>query len=424
MALAGETDTHEMTDGPTENMAVPQDKEEILVTALQRWLEMNHVFGRSFSTLDHEIDLVSLLVENSTNELSDLFRSLVGHAHNQTSGMADIVKAASTIDLGKEQMTLPEVVAFLETVFAEGILNVLHLSQTAMSLVYALDDVVIDVAEVVRHIGEIEQINKQTNLLALNAKIEATRAGEAGKGFGVVADEVRDLSKNINQLAGTLRSRVNAVHNGIEKGHEQLQSIASLDMSGNLKAKDRIEGMMKALVEQNQSFTEKLAVSADLSERLQQEISSVVQRFQFQDKAKQQLDGVRTTISFLSELSQDLADETRQETGLPEIEDDTDMMEAWVESMIKRCQLGEMRERFVQGMVLKGAADKTKPALVPSTMTGVDDDGIDMFGDDSSDDDIEMFAETTNNLTEKVAPEANGSNIDSDISDDENIELF
>lgn len=423
MALAGDINIQEMTGGTPDSAAVVQDKEAVLASALQRWLEMNHVLGRSFSTLDKEIDLVSLLVENSTNELSDLFRNLVGHAQDQTAGMADIVQTASTVDLGNERMTLPEVIAFLESVFSEGILNVLHLSQTAMSLVYALDDVVIDVAEVVRHIGEIEQINKQTNLLALNAKIEATRAGEAGKGFGVVADEVRELSKNINQLAGTLRTRVDAVHSGIDKGHEQLQSIASLDMSGNLKAKDRIEGMMKALVEQNQSFTDKLAISTDLSEQLQREISSVVQRFQFQDKAKQQLDGVRTTITVLSELANDLADETRQGSGLPEIEDDTDMMEAWVDSMIKRCQLGEMRERFVQGMVLKGAGGMVKSIPAKSTKVVVDDDGIDMFGEDA-DDDIEMFAETTNKVSEKVAPETNGSNIDSDISDDENIELF
>ncbi len=417
MASVNKTSVQEVANDFAADDTAAQSREQVLAGALHRWLEMHHVYGRSFSTLDHEIDLVAKLVENSTGELSEMFQNLVGHAQDQTAGMAEIVQAASTIDLGDERMTLPEVIAFLETVFAEGILNVLHLSQTAMSLVYALDDVVVDVAEVVQHIGEIEQINKQTNLLALNAKIEATRAGEAGKGFGVVADEVRELSKNINQLAGTLRTRVDAVHNGIEKGHQQLQSIASLDMSGNLKAKDRIEGMMTALVDQNQSFTEKLAISAELSSKLQHEISNVIQRFQFQDKAQQQLDGVRTTLSVLSELSHDLADETRQGSGLPEIEDDTDIMEAWVEAMIKRCQLGEMRERFVQGMVLKNpGSEPVKPGI---SNASDDTDGVDLFGDEEEDA-IEMFDEVGDSQVEKTSPVA----APDAFEEEDNIELF
>lgn len=424
MAVAGESHIQEVKN----DMPVPEEllqgREEILATALQRWLEMHHVFGRSFSTLDHEIELVAKLVENSTGELSQLFHSLVENAQTQSDGMTDIVQSASVVDLGGESMSLPEIVAFLESVFAEGILNVLHLSQTAMSLVYALDDVVVDVNEVVKHIAEIEKINKQTNLLALNAKIEATRAGEAGKGFGVVADEVRELSKNINEMASSLRTRVDAVHEGIETGHEQLQSIASLDMSGNLKAKDRIENMMTALVAQNKDFTEKLAISSELSNKLKTEISSVVQRFQFQDKAQQQLDGVRTTMGVLTELAHDLAEETREGSGLPPIEDDTDMMEAWVDSMIKRCQLGEMRQRFVQGMVLKDVPPKSlDDELGNDTAPGADDGDIDLFGDDD-DDGVDMFDAADSAAESNGVATPNGGGLESEFSEDDNVELF
>ncbi|MBL4835962.1 MAG: methyl-accepting chemotaxis protein [Kordiimonadaceae bacterium] len=375
----GETIKEPGTDGADALDAAgetePQTREEILGAALQRWLEMHCVFDRSFSTLDHEIDIVAKLVESSTDELSILFHSLVVNAQDQSKSLDSIVEAASVVDLGDEKLTLTEVIAYLEQVFSEGILNVLHLAQTAMTLVYALDDVVVDVNEVVKHIGEIEQINKQTNLLALNAKIEATRAGEAGKGFGVVADEVRELSKDINQLAGTLRSRVDAVHTGIEQGHEQLQSIASLDMSGNLKAKNRIEGMMTALVSQNDAFSEKIAFPASLSNKLQLEISELIQQFQFQDKTQQQLDGVRTTMKVLDELSFDLAEETRNSAGFAKVEDDTEMMEVWLASMIDRCQLGEMRKRFVQGMVLKHDEEEE----VADKSSSDDDDDIELF---------------------------------------------
>lgn len=379
------------------------DKAAEISRALQQWLELQQVLGRGFSTLDGEIGLVAKLVETSTDDLNELFHKLIQNAQDQSTGMSDIVRAASMVDLGNEQLTLQEIISYLEEVFSEGIMNVLQLAQTAMTLVYALDDVVVDVKEVVKHIAEIEQINKQTNLLALNAKIEATRAGEAGKGFGVVADEVRQLSKDINSLAGTLRTRVDAVHQGIEDGHEQLQSIASLDMSGNLKAKDRIENMMKALVIQNDQFSEKLGMSAELSMKLQTDMSSVIQRFQFQDKTQQQLDGVRAAMSALQDITADLAQETHDETGLPKSEQDSEIMEQWVDSVVKKCSLGEMRERFVQGMLLK--ADTVTVTVSSELDSSTTDDDIDMFddfeapvdassmseGDDADDDGVELF---------------------------------
>jgi methyl-accepting chemotaxis protein len=394
------TSANDMTEATNLNGSLPENPSvSQLAESLQRWLEMQHVIGRGFDTLDQEVGLVANLVESSTDDLSDLFHKLIANAQDQSSGMSEIVRAASLVELGNETLTLQEIISYLEEVFSEGIMNVLQLAQTAMTLVYALDDVVIDVKEVVKHIGEIEQINKQTNLLALNAKIEATRAGEAGKGFGVVADEVRQLSKDINQLAGTLRTRVDAVHQGIEDGHEQLQSIASLDMSGNLKAKDRIENMMQALVIQNGQFSDKLEVSAQLSNKLQDDMSTVIQRFQFQDKTQQQLDGIRSTMSVLKGVTHDLGIETQEASGLPVIEDDSEMMEEWVDSVIKKCSLGEMRQRFVQGMLLK--SDTTTAQVTTAIRNASEEDGdIEMFGDigedagtnaGDDDDNIELF---------------------------------
>jgi len=398
MALASDLNIQSLAAGA----GTVEGREEILSKALERWLEMHHVMGRGFFTLDREIQIVAKLVETSTDDLNALFLQLVDNAQNQSAGMGEIVRAASLVKLGDETLSLQEIITYLEEVFSEGIMNVLQLAQTAMSLVYALDDVVVDVKEVVRHIGQIEQINKQTNLLALNAKIEATRAGDAGKGFGVVADEVRQLSKDINELASTLRTRVDAVHNGVNEGHQQLQSIASLDMSGNLKAKDRIENMMTALVTQNEEFQEKLTSSAELSAQLQRDMSSVIMRFQFQDKTQQQLDGVRMTMSVLSGAAHDLAEETYAGSGLEPIEDDSEVMERWVDAVIKKCSLGEMRERFVQGMLLKPGSTTVELKTTISAVGDADDD-IEMFDDtntsvsvvndtvDDDDDGIELF---------------------------------
>lgn len=68
---------------------------------------------------------------------------------------------------------------------------------------------VVALAEVVARVAEekivgIQRINAQTRILALNALIEATRAGSAGIGFGVVAREVKAISKEIDELTDDL----------------------------------------------------------------------------------------------------------------------------------------------------------------------------------------------------------------------------
>ena len=66
-------------------------------------------------------------------------------------------------------------------------------------------------------VRDIRQVTSTLRILALNALIEARRAGEMGAGFGVVADEVRNISTQVEGLSSSLASELGGEIEALEK---------------------------------------------------------------------------------------------------------------------------------------------------------------------------------------------------------------
>ena len=73
--------------------------------------------------------------------------------------------------------------------------------------------------------GLITDISARTNLLSINAAIEAARAGTAGRGFSVVAQEIRNLSANIQQRIQQIETVVTASRASAEQALGTSQAV-------------------------------------------------------------------------------------------------------------------------------------------------------------------------------------------------------
>lgn len=331
--------------------ADPCRDSEIAVDFLQRWLGLSLTQRQALEALVGEIGAVSGSVEGNVQELTERFQNIATKTREQSQAVQQIATASEAIEMNGESIPLPEVAEGLGGILSDLIEKIIQLSSRSMSMVYTLDDVMTELKSVETSVMQIDKINNQTNLLALNAKIEAARAGEAGHGFAVVANEVRELAKGVNDLAGILKRQVGSISDGLSKTYALVEEIATLDMTEqNLEANVRFTTIMDTLVDQNARFTDVLQKTATTTEEITNDISGAVMGLQFQDRTTQMLENVSAGLIAIANGSADLSTETVDAKSLELSDTGADRLLA--QHIADQFTLGDLRKRFMINMQL------------------------------------------------------------------------
>ncbi|MGZ3304311.1 MAG: methyl-accepting chemotaxis protein [Asticcacaulis sp.] len=106
-------------------------------------------------------------------------------------------------------------------------------NEDAISLADILDQTTKAKAVTGDRVREIRKVTTKLRILALNALIEAKHAGEKGAGFSVVADEVRNISGEVELLAKDLGDEVVVLESLMSRLAQQSQGQRLTDLALN-----------------------------------------------------------------------------------------------------------------------------------------------------------------------------------------------
>lgn len=242
-------------------------------------------------------------VETNVTNLSSSFQGLMSKSAQQNDAMLQLASRISGQgDEAGNRITLGGFASEVGQILDDYVDLFVDVSDKSINAVHNIQDMTEQFDSMFSLISQIRGIADQTNLLALNAAIEAARAGEAGRGFAVVADEVRKLSQDSNNLNEQIRSRAEQSKATITRVEKVVGEIASLDMTIAIDARGHLDGMLAELEGVNQDVTVGVEKIAEVNGQIQADVYQAITALQFADIIGQDTEKMRRSVQGIKSI--------------------------------------------------------------------------------------------------------------------------
>jgi PAS domain S-box-containing protein len=188
---------------------------------------------KDHTVVQSSMDTIGQIIKNVDTQAAELSKSmehietLAGSVNDMSAQSVQSVKTGVTA--GQSVYSKTEQSAN----FASNIQGNMKTINESMKLtVDKINSLKAKLEAIIQFVKVIQEISAKTNLLAINASIEAAHAGESGRGFKVVADGIRELSKNSSESAQEINKTITEIINLVK------DTTKSLDIT----EKDLVDG--------------------------------------------------------------------------------------------------------------------------------------------------------------------------------------
>lgn len=307
---AGEASKPTVSTSSAVSVAVVDESLKVVVE------DYESVIKREIDVINEELEQVKELIAEAIDTLNNSFAGL----HEQT--QAEYKMVLSLLDnLGgdgsSEQMSVQRFSTDIKAILQYLIDLLSNASKRSTQTVDKIDDMVGQIEAIFTLLEDVKGIADQTNLLALNAAIEAARAGEAGRGFAVVADEVRKLSLNSNQLNEQIRKQAEKARGTVDQVRHIVSETATKDMEHAVSSQSKVNGMINGLEEMNAGISNKLGDVSGIISEIEVNVSNAMRSLQFEDIVRQLVDQVIHHLMHLDDFSAKVSKFLEESAVLP-----------------------------------------------------------------------------------------------------------
>jgi len=329
----------------TPTMQRPQD-------VLREWSKFAQLHIGTTDLLKNELQEITQLIEESAHAINIKFHKLAESCTLQGEQLKKMSDITESIAVQDRKVDLADSLHFIGHSLDDATGKITFISKKATATVEGLKFAKINLDATDEIIKQIQKITKQTNLLALNATIEATKAGDAGKGFEVVADEVRQLSREIAKLSTDISTRINSVSDNVNDSFASLNEIANFDISNNIKAKEQVDIIMNNIMDHHTTTIDIMNKQSQISQEAANTITGLTMDMQFSDRASQYINSATTILKTLMEETNNYKKNAVMSLGIKMSNSDVD--KTLVEKILSGFTLSKLKAAFISHLVKEG----------------------------------------------------------------------
>ncbi len=257
--------------------------------AQERFPEIYGVMVAHLRDAISETEEAALVLVNNLQRIDSMVSDLISHVEDSDAGFRAVLEEESTT-----WQTAREIIRKIED-FSQASVESVRRGRRNLESLHQ------EVTKVKEKTAVLTEIARQTNMLALNAAIEASRAGKFGRTFSVVANEVRQLSKQSHMAAAEIQQAVDQMEQATEA------VIADRTPQENAERQtallDEFREILRSVHDSFEKFaaqqSDAIAKSRGYSRDVGQAVVETLGRIQFQDIVRQQLEAI---IGMLDEL--------------------------------------------------------------------------------------------------------------------------